>query len=633
VRRGAWLGLALSLAACTGAREKPSYERGLIILGVDGMDPVLLQKYMEEGKTPNLKAMAERGSFGPLGTSNPPQSPVAWSTFTTGLDSGGHGIYDFVHRDPQKLLPILSTSKTESPRYVCLFGKVIPFGGGGVELMRKGAAFWQTLGEHGVPSTVVKVAANFPPPEADLNETLSGMGTPDALGTPGTFQVYTEDPELGKQKPPGGIVHNVDFEGKQTAVSELTGPPFDLCEEGKVLSLPLKISRDLTRPVALIEVDGKEILLAEKEWSDWIPVSYDGSVPGIVRFYLRQVRPTLHLYASPVNIDPEDPLMPISNPASYASEMADAIGRFYTKEMEPDTKALAAGVLSEEEFLAQVNIVFDEHLRMLHRELDRFRGGLLFFYFSEIDQLSHVYFRALDPEASEHDKQYAWVIPDLYARVDAAVGEVVKRYGDKYDILVMSDHGFAPYKKKVDLNTWLAERGYLVLKEGSQTIDWKNTQAYAMGLNGLYVNQKGREAEGVVPEDEKEILLRRITQELLELTDPEDRTSIVTSVVAPPVGAFADRAPDLLVGYNKGYRSSDGSAQGLVGGEFLTKNTDKWSGDHCIDPAHVPGVVLSTRKIDLQSPTLANFASTVLQQFEIPRPDTLKGESLWQKTK
>ena len=673
-RSGLFLSLPLSLAGllvlASGCGEKiqskPAYERGLIIMGVDGMDPILLRQYMAEGLVPNLKALAEKNGLIELGTSNPPQSPVAWSTFITGADSHTHGIYDFVHRDPKLLAPFLSTSRASVPKVRCLGSQSVSLGSPEMELLRHGRAFWQDLDDAGIPSTALKIPANFPPTETVAAESMSGMGTPDIKGTYGVFQFLTNDPtfapdpsaathseteaKLSKTRKylAGGVAHWLDFKDGQTAKAQLEGPPNDNpCVEGDetaVLDAPVSVTVDEDEPTALIRFGDREILLREGDWSEWEPIGFEvgmvsGDVPGIVRFYLGSVRPHVRIYVTPVNLDPKSPLMPISSPETYVSGMAKDLGRFYTQGMPEDTKALAAGVLTEDEFLSQAELVIHEREQMLDRELARFKGGLLFFYISSVDQLSHVYFRSLDPNRPEADRQYKDVIPDAYARADAMVGKALKLAGPGTEVIVMSDHGFSLYEKKVNLNSWLVENGYLALLDGDKIrkgdplghIDWGNTQAYAIGINGLFLNIKGREAHGVVPADEAPVIMRRLKRDLLSMTDPENRKPVITSLEEPPHDTFPNLAPDFLVGYNKGYRSSDVSAQGLVGAEVLEINRDKWSGDHCMDPRVVPGILMATKPITAQNPNLENFAATVLDYFDVPRPADLQGESLWQK--
>src|SRR5690349_1961645 len=74
----------------------------VIIIGVDGMDPRLSASLMKAGQLPNLQRLSARGGFSELGTSVPPQSPVAWATFINGAGPGSHGIFDFIHRHPEE---------------------------------------------------------------------------------------------------------------------------------------------------------------------------------------------------------------------------------------------------------------------------------------------------------------------------------------------------------------------------------------------------------------------------------------------------------------------------------------------------------------------------------------------------
>jgi predicted AlkP superfamily phosphohydrolase/phosphomutase len=333
--------------------------------------------------------------------------------------------------------------------------------------------------------------------------------------------------------------------------------------------------------------------------------------------------------------------MPLSSPPEYVRDLARDAGRFYTQEMPEDTKALAAGALDHDEFLAQSELVYQETLRLLDRELTRYQGGLLFFYFSSIDQLSHIFYGALHPDAPEELRRYAHVLPDLYQRVDQAIGEVLERAAAsdrEIEVVVMSDHGFAHYRRKVHLNSWLAQEGYLTLLDKPARgplghIDWENTQAYARGLNQLFLNLRGREAQGVVAPEQADTILRRIERELLTWRDEEGNARVVTRVERPPVGTFRDRAPDLLVGFNRGYRSSDESALGEVTDTVIEDNLASWSGDHCMDPALVPGVLFTTFGLSAERASLIDMAPTILGYFGVPVPKEMQGANLWDETR
>ena len=622
---------AVLLASCGSDRDyrdRPDTEKKLIILGLDGMDPVLVKRFIKEGRMPNLAKMIEGGSFLDLQTTDPPQSPVAWSAFITGLDLGGHGIYDFVHRDPIHLESYLSTSKVV-PKETML--GVIPNGGGGHELLRGGQAFWQKMEQENVGATMVKIPANFPPASSDANESMSGMGTPDMLGTYGTFQIVTDEPEWNGKHVSAGEVHMVDFSKSDVVQTSLVGPASEA---------PMEISIDRAQKMALVDLDGEKVLLKAGEWSGWTSVDFGvgltGSVAahGIVRFYLRDVAP-FRLYVSPVNTDPASSDLHISEPPSWSEDMAKSIGRFYTQGMAEDTKALVGGALSDEEFLAQSTLVFDERVKMLHHEMERYTGGLLFFYFSSIDQTSHMYYGSMEPDAPEHYARYNYVIPELYQRMDKVVGDVLKWAGDT-PVVIMSDHGFAPWTWKVNLNTWLAQQGYLSVLPPERMgkgilghIDWENTQAYAMGLNQLFLNLEGREAHGVVPEDERDVVIQRLKRDLESWRYSETGERVVTKAMTAPVGDYADRAPDLIVGYNRGYRSSDSSAMGAVGNETIERNEGHWNGDHCMFAGHVPGVLITSKPLAITEASLVDFAPTVLNYFGIKPPEGMKGQLLF----
>ena len=615
---------AAALGGCGEERPaNPAPGRGLIILGIDGMDPLLARRFIAAGRMPNLAALIEKGSgMVNMETTFPPQSPVAWSAFITGHGSDEHGIYDFVHRDPQRLEPYLSTSRVEDADQLSVGSLNLSLGSPEVVLLREGRAFWQDLEAAGVPATMVKIPSNFPPAPSHEARSLSGMGTPDLLGTYGTFQFFTNDPALVGAKMSGGIVAALEFVG-QKAGAVLQGPGNPLSAAGDAMSLPVEVIVDRRRPVALIRLGDSQLILQPGEWSQWLRISFDPgllapAVPGMVRFYLSALEPHVRLYASPINFDPHDAAMPISSPSSYAERLADDVGRFYTQGMPLDTKALVAGALSDDEFLEQVELVVGERFELLDRELDHFDGGLLFFYFGFLDQLCHVYWR----EMEEGDGPHADVIADAFERADKAIGEVIERAGANTEVLVLSDHGFTAYRRQVHLNSWLARRGYLAVLGQEQVvpgvlghIDWERTQAYALGLNQLFINLRGREANGVVAPARRDLLLRRLSEALRSWRDPDTGAPVISRVVSPDPANFPARAPDLLIGYNRGYRSSDESALGRVTATEIEPNTGKWSGDHCMDPVHVPGLLVSTGKLAVERAALVDVAPTVLDYF------------------
>jgi predicted AlkP superfamily phosphohydrolase/phosphomutase len=612
----------------------------VIILGFDGLDFEFTRKLMEEGKLPNFSRVAQGGSFGPLETSIPPQSPVAWSNFITGMDSGGHGIFDFLHRDTESLVPVFSMSEVTGSGTTLKIGKYqFPLSGGSFELLRRGRAFWEVLEGHGIETTVIRMPANFPPSETATRE-LSGMGTPDLRGGYGEFSFYTSKLfAFAGENIAGGDVYEVDiYDGVVEA--KLYGPDNPFLIETEKLASEFTVYLDPVDPVAKIVAGSGEVVLREGEWSGWVPVEFPmiptQSLGGMVRFYLRSVRPDFELYASPVQIDPMAPALPISTPDDYASELAKNVGRYYVQGMPEDTKAQESGVLTTEEFLAQARIAGKELSDQFPYVLDHFEDGLLFFYLGNVDQVSHVMWKVLDPGHPKYDPEvdpkHAGLIEELYVGLDAVVGQALERLSGDDTLVVMSDHGFASWRRAFHLNAWLKEKGYLAVKDPKMendpgvfsNVDWAHTRAYGTGINGLYVNLKGREKNGIVPEEERKALMDEIAAALLAEVDPKTGGPVVTKAYQRDE-AYKDRGeleigPDIIVGTAKGTRISGHSALGAVGKEVLTDNVDEWSGDHEMDHTTVPGILLTNRPLKKPAPRLQDLAQSVLLEFGIDEP-------------
>ena len=641
VRTDTCCGLALALAllatACAGGDAASPDEPRVVVLGFDGMDHAVASRLMEAGRMPNFKRLAGMGQFAPLGTSVPPQSPVAWSDFITGMDAGGHGVYDFIHRDPKTMLPYLSTSRAEDPSKILKLGALcIPLHPGEVQLLRHGTPFWEVLEQHGVETTVLRMPANYPPSGSATRE-LSGMGTPDILGTYGTFSFYTTAPGAFQGVDvSGGNVYPVEVRSN-VVTGELHGPPNTLYCEPPETKAAFTLYIDPQEPAVRLVIGAEERILLQGEWSDWIPLAFDliptQTLPAMARFYLRQVRPDLELYVSPLNIDPVEPAQPISTPPSYAAELATATGRFYTQGMPEDTKGLTEGIFSREEFLAQAHITGREIIEQYDHVLSRFERGLLFYYFGNLDQISHMMWRPMDPDHPAYDETadepFRSVVEDIYAELDGVVGRTLDAMPEGTTLIVMSDHGFTSWRRSFHLNSWLRDQGYLVVRDPYlkkdpglfMNVDWTRTRAYGLGLNGLYINLRGRERSGIVSASARELLMEEIEAKLLATIDPTTGQPAVTRVYRRDDyyrdRGFLDIGPDLLVGYAKGTRGSNESALGEVGPDVLTDNTEEWSGDHCMDHETVPGVLLTNRKLKKPVTELKNLAAAILAEFGI----------------
>ncbi len=605
---------ALMLAGC-GAR---SQARKVIVLGVDGMDPGFVERHWAE--LPNLEKLKRGGGFRRLATTTPPQSPVAWTTFITGLDPGAHGVFDFVERDAATMEPYSSFGRVEEtgPR-LRLGPYTLPLWPARVVRQRKGEAFWSLLARRGVPAAVIRIPENYPPVRD--GEALAGMGTPDLRGTLGTFTFYTDDPERAPGKVAGGEMVRVEARDGHVTLP-LEGPPNTLRKDRRPATARIEVDIDPERPAARVASGGETEVLKEGEWSGWMPAQFVlvpglASSRGMFRMYVKQLHPLVEIYVSPVNADPESPALPLAWPKRYGRELAAKVGRFYTLGIPEDTAALRQGVFDRAEFLSQSRLVGQDERRLLGEALRRYQGGLLFFYFSSVDQNSHILW-------GRHEDELLRV----YQEVDEAVGEVEKREPEAV-LVVMSDHGFSTFDRAVHLNRWLAGRGWLKAAPDGE-IDWAGTRAYAMGLNGLYVNTAGREEHGTVPAGAgSRKLVEEIRRELLAWKDPVSGKAVVETVAGSGAeDEWNKTAPDAVIGYAPGYRASWETALGEAGAQEIDDNDDAWIADHCINAADVPGVLFSSVPVRVDDPRLKDLTVSLLGLYGVKAGAGMTGREI-----
>ena len=622
------------------------------VIGADGMDPTLLHLYAKRGLLPNCKRLLDAGGFKKLRTTLPPQSPVAWATFVSGLDPGGHGIYDFITRDAATLTPELATARTTGPkRSIGIVGYTVPLSSARLELLRQGPTLWQVLQDAGVPSFALKAPVNYPPVPTGA-KTLSGLTTPDIHGSYGIFTFYSTDPDAATRDVPGGRMERIRL-ARGLAHCLLRGPENSFSRERAEIEIPFTIERDPEHPLARVSIQGRDILLKEQEWSEWTPVRFTllphvADVAGIVRFFLKRVRPQLELYVSPVNIDPAEPAFPISTPADYARQLVDEVGRYYTQGMAEDTAALSAGVLSDGEFRQQALHVLDQDIRIFRSQLDRFREGFFYAYFSSLDLNSHMFWRTVDRQhplyTPELERGYGDHLPDLYRRIDSFIGDVVSHLGPEGKIYIASDHAFTSFRRQFNLNAWLLDHGYSAVRNpldretapGFSNTDWTRTRAYGLGINSLYLNRAGREPGGIVkPGDDADRLRAELAEALTAVRDPRTGARVIRRVVCPEQvyrRTVGDRVPDLVVCYEDHYRASWDTVLGGYPREHILDNRDPWSGDHCMDPHFLSGVLLTNAPVRLEDPALEDLAPTLLRSFGVPVPEEMKGRDLAAET-
>ena len=627
-------------------RRRKAYQKAqvkrAVIVGFDGMDPELANRFMDEGRMPHFAQMCDRGTFRPLRTTFPAISPVAWSTFQTGVNPGKHNIYDFLARDANNYLPYLSSAQIREPKRRLKIGKYsLPLGKPEVQGMRRGTPFWHRLGDAGVFCSIVRVPVTFPP-EKFPGVLLSGMCVPDLKGSQGTFCFCTTRAANGRFRE-GGV--RIPFERIASEYRCFIPGPEDPLGSGKDLRAEFTVRPNSDGAKAEIKLDSESFMLKVGEYSEWVPVKFKAglgfSARGICRFYLKQLTPEVEVYVTPVNIDPARPDLPISHPVTYSIYLAKLFGPYATLGLAEDTWALNEEVLDDKAFLAQCYGNHEDRERMFFDALEKTPQGLCACVFDTTDRVQHMFWRYLEdghPAAKDVSADSRpQVIQELYARMDDLIGRVMKKIDDETLLLVISDHGFKSFARCVNVNAWLHENGYLTLKDGKtesgdwfEDVDWSRTRAYTMGLNGIYLNIKGREREGIVDAGaESTALKEELRTKLHGLVDPASGKVSITGMFdceGVYAGPYVDNAPDLIVGYGAGYRASWDSVMGKVTGTVFEDNTKAWSGDHCVDPRLVPGVLFSNRKINVEKPAIVDVAPTMLQLFGLKLPAYFDGK-------
>ena len=607
--------LGLTSAEVMMRRKGIPFDRRIIILGFDGLSPAIIEPMMEQGRLSNFSKLKELGSYSRLSTTNPSQSPVAWAGFATGQNPGKNGVYDFIKRDPKTYNLSLSLSNIEKgePRPVV-----------------KGKRLWQYTSEAKIPTVIITCPVTFPPDKV-CGRMLSGMGVPDILGTEGTFTFYTTE-NLGDKKDIGGNVFHV--RKSSIMVMNLIGPRV-APRRGKADNVKVSFKAVLEKGKDSIRIEYQEnkFELKKGEWSDWKEVTFKlgplKKAKGIFKFYLAETNPEFKLYIGPINFDPRNPMFEISHPKGYSKRLADNIGLYYTRGMPMDTWGLNEKRIMEKPFVKQASEVLREKTAMLDFELSRFEKGLLFCYFESSDIIQHMFWRYTDtkhPLYEENEpKEYKEMIQSWYEKMDDVLGRVLDGTSGDDILIVLSDHGFNTFRRTVHVNTWLRNNGYLELKSsGAESggellvdVDWSKTKAYAIGFGAIYINQQGRERDGIVtPGRETELLKEEISKKLKGWRDEKYRQPVINNVYSREDmfwGEYASQCPDLYIGFNKGYRASWQTALGGAPKELIEDNLRKWSGSHLCDPGIIPGVLFSNKKLTKEGASIYDLTPTVLK--------------------
>lgn len=680
----------------------------VVIIGFDGVDYNYTENFLKEGYLPNLKKLMEEGDFKPLLPPVPAQTPVSWSTFSTGLEPGQHMIFDFLKRDPKTYMP--SFAVAEEGKKKLFFGKYnlifLPFIVGilffflffsifslfklkikfivsiilslflalflgfivkkyvpqelpAVKCNQQGIPFWEVLANKGIKSYVMRIPVTFPAKPFKDGHLLAGLGVPDLSFRIGKPFYFTSDLFLPSEKNEFSveIVELPDNKGEMEV--EIVGPPNKLFKEPAYIKIPLKVKVAEDRSSITLEVCNQKITLREKEWSDWVDFIFPFNplikMRGVSKFYVLSLKPEVRFYLSPINFDPRHlPVgFDVTYPPSWAKELAKRFGIFRTIGWGVDTWSVSEELTDDEFFMEEWHIE-PEAFTPIFDALLKDERELAVLYYEFTDRVGHIFFRLMDKEhpyyKDEVAKKFGEALKESYILMDQIVGKLMEKLPEDTIVIVLSDHGFSSWRWATNYNTWLVQEGFMKLTgaEGKMqdlyalfdqgqfwpNVDWSQTKAYCMGLGGLYINLKGREAHGIVsPGEEYENVRRELINKLENWIDPETGLHPVAKVYTREEAYKSFDPvliPDLIVTNSPFYRISWQTSLGGIPSQTIEKNAQVWSGDHCsLYPPAVPGIIFSNRKLQKPMPYIKDLYPTILKIFGVEPPYKLDGETLF----
>ena len=534
--------LSVLLGCVTALAAAPKKGPKLVVLGFDGADAKLTEKWMDEGKLPNLAKLRSLGGYRRLRPTVPAQTPVSWSSFSTGLDPGGTAIFDFLKRDPKNYLPSFAVAdETEQKVY---FGEKNPtvFGaaaGGAVFVLvtvigglatggfgapaiagallglgsgvgvghfvhknipthrpsatnnRRGTTFWETLGEGGLRARVVHVPVTFPPRGWKNGEMLSGLGVPDVRGRIGTPAYYTSEVSFSADRSNEFSVEIVELpDNRGTIETEVFGPPDKLfTEKGAPETPTIKEKMTLTVPESRdalrIQVSGQDLTLKPGEWSDWVPITFRFNsvvkVQGVGRFHLYSVKPEVKLYLSPLHFHPGalPSGLAITHPEGWSKDLHEKFGIFKTMGWAVDTWSIAADLMDEKTFLEDVDFTVAKYREMFREFLASGDEDVLVQCFEFTDRVGHIFWRLTDPEHPAYDAEKAAKFGDAILRSYQRMDEIVG------DVL--------PYVERGETTLLVcSDHGFSTWKKSINTNTWLARNGY-LALKGVASGEKNLE--------------------------------------------------------------------------------------------------------------------------------------------
>ena len=630
---------------------KPRFKEAkgkVVIIGFDGVEPSLFERYLDEGHFPNMEKLMKIGSYNHLITTNPSESPVCWTSFAVGANPGKTGIYDFLRRDPMTYMPIISTVEKKPAKF--LFD-TIPIKKMKITSLRGGISFWEQSAINGIKTTGFQIPCTFPAFDMRGGKMMSGLDVPDIRGTQGTYQYYATDldPSQAGSSEFGGLQHKITVVNNSVR-SYIEGPQDPTKEGFNTIRIPITFTIDGDSVIA--DIDGNSIRLREGEFSDWVVIKFKitplVSITGIAKFVLLSIKPDLKIFLTPIDVSPINPPIPICSPDNLTTELAREVGLFRTRGWAINNMALSEERIDEKIFLEELFSIEDMRRRLTLHLMENDPSDLFISVFQATDRVGHAFYRLIDPKHPRYDEalaqKYGDAILNVYKHMDVTVGEVMKRLPKDSTLIVLSDHGFHSFRRSVNINTWLVKNGFMTLKgdfnkrytlddlfgEGEfwPNVDWLKTKAYALGLGQIYINLVGRESIGcVLPGRDYQNVVSEIVEKLGGLKD-DDGTTVIHKVYKRDEifkGDYIDNAPDLQVGFEDGYRVSWQTCLGGIPKDIIEPNNRKWSGDHCsLEPSITNGILLSNKKIN-GNPRIIDIAPTSLKLLGVSIPSDMEG--------
>jgi len=628
-------------------KPKPVPKGRVVILGFDGMEPSIVGAMMERGELPNYAKLAQAGTFKRLGSTTPPQSPTAWTSFATCKNPGGHNIFDFIRRDPVQMFPKVGTGEMKTPTFsadgtIATPPTAISY--------RKGMPFWMVADEQGLKSKIFNVPFAFPADPLKNGLHFCGLGAPDLRGTTSTSFILADtftqsEIDIGM---PGGKRLGLQIDGSGATKVTVPGPGHKPTPTTPTRYAIADIAIQFDRGVrkAMVECDGAKVAIEVAKWSEWLPIPFKMTDKytawGIVRFYPLEIGEHVRVYMTCVQFHPEKPYIPITQPADYSKDLVDRYGLFKTIGWDFDTHALRQDRLNEDAFLDDVRGHMAWRGRMALEEIDRGEFDLLVAADMATDRMGHMFWRFRDPQHPMYDPalagKYAFALEESYRISDKLVGDTMAKLGPDDLLMVLSDHGFESWRRGFDVNAWLEKNGFLAVNDRAkaqggflQGIEWAKTKAYSVGLSSLYLNLAGRERFGTVGPGQADKVVAELKDKLMTVKDDKTGLNVYSNIYtkADLKGEAMAEAPDIVFGYGQYYQSSKSVAMGAVGSEFFEDNLDKWSGEHAAsDRARLPGIFFCNKKVEATDPNILDLGVMALAYLGADVPADYEGRNL-----